>query len=134
MESTNGPTEAEILAGGAECVLAGGKKATVRMLPIRDYPAYFQLYADDNEAAMIAYAAALPIEEVEALSPVDHEKLVGEVERLNSAPFGRWVERKQARLLAVLPKSEEMLAVLTKTAATQTSSSSEPPRVSAGTR
>ena len=136
----NGPTDQEIVDRGCVTQLTVNGKPTdvkIRMLPIRQYEEYFIALSEHNEAKMVSMLAQLTAAVVDSLSIEDHEKVIAEGERLNSAPFGRWAKRRQERQVAFLADRDRLIGELAATALLKNqeapSRSSEPPRLDPAT-
>jgi len=100
----------------------------VLQLAIKTYPALRLAMADEMKLAALYCQVQGPkskvqgqqpewipatVEWAEQLEPESHERVITEGERINSAFFGRWVERQKARE-SLLPKSnpEETAAIV----------------------
>lgn len=106
-----GPSTTETVLGQTTIVvrLADGREehVVVRQLPIRMFGEL--LAALDDECRMISLATGKPLEWVHGLPPDQHERLIGEVDRLNADFFSRWLARRQRRLETLVPNLGDRL-------------------------
>lgn len=92
------------MAGGTNVTLSDGRSVFIKQLPIKDYPAF--LKAQEDEPEQVKMLTGL---DVETIKNADIELIIAEGDRINADFFGRWFQRKLARMDRLMPGTSKRL-------------------------